>query len=165
MRFPLTLVAFFLSALAMGTVVEYLLHRFFLHSRLRHWVIRRHKLHHKTYVRYSIASEFVGFFPPAIPFLWVGFVHSTPAGFAFVAGEVAFVLAEAVAHKWSHEAPHRLFWMDPAVHAIHHTDGVRWNYGVLTTFWDRVFGTYRVVPARSPGDAGCRSATTGSKHA
>ena len=44
MRFPLTLVAFFLSALAMGTVVEYLLHRFFLHSRLRHGVIRRSEL-------------------------------------------------------------------------------------------------------------------------
>ena len=160
-----TLVAFFLAALALGTVVEYLLHRFFLHSRLRHWVIRRHKLHHKTYVCYSIASEFVGFFPPAIPFLWVGFVHSTPAGLAFVAGEVAFVLAEAVAHKWSHEAPHRLFWMDPVVHAAHHTAGARWNYGVLTTFWDRVFGTYRVVPARSAGDAGCRSATKGSEHA
>jgi sterol desaturase/sphingolipid hydroxylase (fatty acid hydroxylase superfamily) len=159
-----TLVAFFAAALALGTLVEYLLHRFFLHARLRHWVVRRHKLHHKTYVRYSIASEFVGFFPPAIPFLWVGFVHSTPAGLAFIAGECAFVLAEAVAHKWSHEAPHRLFWMDPAVHAVHHTAGVRWNYGVLTTFWDRVFGTYRVVPARSPGDAGCRSATTGSEH-
>lgn len=160
-----TLAAFFLAALALGTVVEYLLHRFVLHSRLRHWVIRRHKLHHKTYVRYSIASEFLGFFPPAIPFLWVGFVHSTPAGLAFVAGEVAFVLAEAVAHKLSHEAPHRLFWMDPAVHAAHHADGGRWNYGVLTTFWDRVFGTYRVVPARSPGDAGGRSATAGSERA
>lgn len=160
-----TLAAFFLAALALGTVVEYLLHRFFLHSRFRHWVIRRHKLHHKTYVRYSIASEFLGFFPPAIPFLWVGFVHSVPAGLAFVAGEIAFVLAEAVAHKWSHEAPHRLFWMDPAVHAVHHADGVRWNYGVLTTFWDRVFGTYRVVPDRSTGDAGGWSATTGSKHA
>jgi len=161
----LTLVTFFLAALAMGTWVEYLLHRFFLHSGLRHWVIRRHKLHHKTYVRYSIASEFLGFFPPAIPFLWVGFVHSVPAGFAFVAGEVAFVLAEAVAHKWSHEAPHRLFWMDPAVHAVHHTHGSRSNYGVLTTFWDRVFGTYRVVRARSIGDVGSRSATKRSENA
>lgn len=143
--------------------MEYLLHRFFLHTWLRHWVIHRHKLPHKTYVRYSIASEFVGFFPPAIPFLWVGFVHSTPAGLAFVASEVTFVLAEAVAHKWSHEAPHRLFWTDPAVHAVHHTGGARWNYGVLTTFWDRVFGTYRVASARSPSDAGCRSATTGSE--
>ncbi len=140
--------AFFLFACVLGTLVEYLLHRFFLHSRFHHWVIRRHKLHHKTHVRYSIASEFLGFFPAAIPLLWVGFVHSTSAGIAFIAGEFVFVLAVAVAHKWSHEAPHRLFWMNPAVHAVHHTGSVRWNYGVLTTFWDRVFGTYRVVPAR-----------------
>ncbi len=90
-----TRIAFFVAALALGTLVEYLLHRFFLHSRLRHGVIRRHKMHHKTYVRYSIASEFLGFFPPAIPFLWVGFVSSTAAGIAFIAGEVAFVRAVA----------------------------------------------------------------------
>ncbi len=156
-----TRIAFFVAALALGTLVEYLRHRFFLHSRLRHGVIRRHKMHHKTYVRYSIASEFLGFFPPAIPFLWVGFVYSTAAGIAFIAGEVAFVLAVAAAHKWSHQAPHRLFWMDPAVHALHHTDGVRWNYGVLTTFWDRVFGTYRAAPSRSPGTAAHRTAATG----
>ncbi len=90
-----TRIALFVAALALGTLVEYLLHRFFLHSRLRHGVIRRHKMHHKTYVRYSIASEFLGFFPPAIPFLWVGFVYSTAAGIAFIAGEVAFVRAVA----------------------------------------------------------------------
>lgn len=141
-----TWLAFFAAAIVLGTLVEYLLHRFFLHSRWRHRVIRRHKMHHKTYVRYTVASEFLGFFPPAVPFLWVGFVHGTPAGLAFIAGKVVFVLA--VAHKWSHEAPHRLFWMNPAVHAVHHTGGARWNYGVVTTFWDRVFGTYRVDSAR-----------------
>lgn len=145
------IIAFFAAGLALGTLVEYLVHRFFLHSRLRHWVIRRHKMHHKTYVRYSVASEFRGFFPAAVPFLWVGFVHSTAAGLAFVAGEVAYVLAVAVAHKWSHEAPHRLFWMDPAVHAVHHADSVRWNFGVLTTFWDRVFGTYRAASCSGTG--------------
>jgi len=144
-----TLVAFFLFACVLGTLVEYVLHRFFLHSRFHHWVIRRHKLHHKTHVRYSIASEFLGFFPAAIPFLWIGFVHSTPAGIAFIAGEITFVLAVAIVHKWSHEAPHRIFWMNPAVHHVHHTDSVRWNYGVMTTFWDRVFGTYRLAPNRS----------------
>ena len=143
-----TVIAFFVAALATGTLVEYLLHRFFLHSRRRHWVIRRHKMHHKAYVRYSVASEFLGFFPAAVPFLWVGFVHSVAAGAAFAAGAVLYVLATAVTHKWSHEAPHRLFWMNPAVHEVHHTDSVRWNFGVVTSFWDRVFGTYRVAPNR-----------------
>jgi sterol desaturase/sphingolipid hydroxylase (fatty acid hydroxylase superfamily) len=147
------LLAFFVGALVLGTLVEYLLHRFFLHSRLRHWVIRRHKLHHKKYVRYSVASEFLGFFPPAVPFLWVGFVHSTAAGLAFIAGEFAYLLAEAVAHKWSHEAPRRLFWMDPAVHALHHEGRAKSNYGVLTTFWDRVFGTYSIAPIHATGSA------------
>lgn len=151
-----TFLVAFTTALVLGSLVEYLLHRFFLHSRMRHWVVRRHKLHHKTYVRYSVASEFVGFLPPAVPVLWVGFLHSLAGGVGFAVGALAYVLAVALAHKWSHEAPHRLFWMNPAVHAAHHADGVRWNYGVLTNFWDRVFGTYRVIPARSPDDAVCQ---------
>ena len=144
-----TLVAFFLAALLLGSLVEYFVHRFVLHSRLRCWMIRRHKMHHKAYVRYSIASEFAGFFPPAIPFLWIGFVHSAPAGLTFLAGTAAYVLAVAVTHKWSHEAPHRLFWMNPSVHAVHREGGAGWNYGVVTPFWDRVFGTYSVGVVRS----------------
>lgn len=144
-----TLLAFFVGAIVLGTLIEYLTHRFFLHSQLRHWMVRRHKMHHKEYVRYSVASEFVGFFPPAIPFLWVGFLHSAGAGLAFLAGAFVYVLAVALAHKWSHEAPHRLFWMSPAVHAAHHASSVRWNFGVVTNFWDRVFGTYRPTPNRS----------------
>ncbi len=139
-----TVAVFFVAALALGSLIEYLLHRFVLHSRLQHWAVRRHKRHHKTHVRYSIVSEFFGFLPAAVPFLWIGFVHSPLAGGAFAAGSVVYVLAVAVAHKWSHEAPHRLFWMNPAVHAVHHRASVRWNFGVVTRFWDRVFGTYRV---------------------
>ncbi|MBA4191926.1 MAG: hypothetical protein C0467_28435 [Planctomycetaceae bacterium] len=137
-----TIITFFLAGLAVGTLVEYLLHRFLLHSRLRHRIIRRHKMHHKTHVRHSIVSEFLGFFPGVVPFLWVGFAHNTSAGVAFVVGELVYVLAVAVAHKWSHEAPHRLFWMNPVVHDLHHDGRSRWNYGVVTSFWDRVFGTY-----------------------
>jgi sterol desaturase/sphingolipid hydroxylase (fatty acid hydroxylase superfamily) len=146
-----TVLSFFAAAVVLGTLVEYLTHRFFLHSRFRLGVVHRHRMHHKTYVRYSVVSEFFGFSPPAVPLLWVGFVHSSAAGFAFVAGAAAYVLAVAVAHKWSHEAPHRLFWMDPAVHALHHDGRARSNFGVLTTFWDRALGTYRKSPAR-PAD-------------
>jgi sterol desaturase/sphingolipid hydroxylase (fatty acid hydroxylase superfamily) len=144
-------VAFFLFAIGLGTLIEYLLHRFFLHSRLRNWLTRRHKLHHKTSVRYSLLSEFAGFFPGAVPFLWIGFIHSPAAGGAFVLGSVAYVFLVALCHKWSHEAPGRLFWLNPNVHALHHARGPKWNFGVTTAFWDRVFGTYRVPPARPPG--------------
>lgn len=146
-----TVLVAFTTALLLGSLVEYLLHRFFLHSRLRHWVVRRHKLHHKTYVRYSVASEFLGFVPPAVPVVWVGFLHSVPAGVGFAAGAVGYVLAVALAHKWSHEAPHRLFWMDPAVHALHHDDRPRWNFGVVTPLWDHVFGTYHATPPQTGG--------------
>ena len=137
-----TSIAYFVVALLLGTFMEYVIHRFYLHSKLRHWVIRRHKLHHKTYVRHSIASEFLGFLPPALPLAWIGFMHGIYSGIAFLVGQLTFVLALAVGHKWSHEAPHRLFWMDPVVHASHHDGDAHFNYGVLTTFWDRIFGTY-----------------------
>jgi sterol desaturase/sphingolipid hydroxylase (fatty acid hydroxylase superfamily) len=158
-----TIIAFFALALVVGSLVEYLAHRYFLHSRLRHWVVRRHKMHHKTYVRYSVASEFMGFFPAAVLFLWIGFVHSIGAGVAFTAGAVVYVLAVAIAHKWSHEAPHRLFWMDPAVHEAHHAGSVRWNFGVVTNIWDRVFGTYCAGPARLCETSG-HAHETGGNH-
>src|SRR5690242_8957688 len=134
----------FLAALVVGTFAEYVIHRFFLHTRrFTNWVTRRHKMHHKRYVRHSVLSDFVDFFPPAVPVLPLGFLFGVPAGVGFAAGTVAYVLWVALCHKWSHEAPRRMFWMHPNVHAVHHDRPPRWNFGVTTGFWDRVFGTYR----------------------
>ena len=137
----------FLAALFVGTLVEYAVHRYVLHTRrFTNYFVRRHKLHHKTYERHSLASEFAGFFPWAVPVLPLGFLFGVPAGVGFAAGTVVYVLWVALCHKWSHEAPHRLFWMSPNVHAVHHDHPPRWNFGVTTGFWDRVFGTYRELP-------------------
>jgi sterol desaturase/sphingolipid hydroxylase (fatty acid hydroxylase superfamily) len=134
----------FLAAVLLGTLVEYLAHRFVLHARWRTRVVRRHRLHHKRYVRYSLVSEFAGFFPGAVPFLGLGFVYGRAAGVAFLAGGVGYVVLLAACHKLSHQDPRRLFWMNPNLHALHHDRHPRCNYGITTGLWDRVFGTYRV---------------------
>jgi sterol desaturase/sphingolipid hydroxylase (fatty acid hydroxylase superfamily) len=132
-----------LAAGLLGSLVEYLAHRFYLHARRRTRVVRRHRMHHKTYVRYSLLSEFFGFFPAAVPFLWLGFLGGRTTGVAFAAGGAGYVLLVAACHKLSHQAPRWLFWLNPNLHALHHDRHPRCNYGITTSLWDRVFGTYR----------------------
>lgn len=132
----------FTLAFPTGTLVEYGLHRFLLHSRSRNFISHRHRLHHKSNCADSLWGDFRDFSPGMVPFCWFGFVHSTVAGMAFLCGGVAYVFFLALVHKLSHERPRLVFWMNPNAHDLHHGTTHRLNFGIVTRFWDRVFGTY-----------------------
>jgi sterol desaturase/sphingolipid hydroxylase (fatty acid hydroxylase superfamily) len=140
----------FLLALLLGTLVEYLLHRFFLHARSRNFVTRRHRMHHKSNLADTLWGDFRDFLPGMIPLCWVGFLHSAAAGMAFLIGCVAYVFVLALVHKLSHERPKLIFWMHPNSHDLHHDGTPCANFGIVTRFWDVVFGTYtNHAPKRS----------------
>jgi sterol desaturase/sphingolipid hydroxylase (fatty acid hydroxylase superfamily) len=139
------LVAFAL-ALPTGTLVEYGLHRFVLHAPSRTFVTRRHRLHHKSNAADTVWGDFRDFLPGMVPFGWFGFLHSVSAGVGFVLGGVTYVFLLAAVHKLSHERPGLIFWMSPNAHTLHHGETPRHNFGIVTRFWDMVFGTY--APAR-----------------
>ena len=139
---PAVLLVAFALAFPVGTLAEYVLHRFVLHSHSRTFVSRRHRLHHKSNLADSLWGDFRDFLPGMVPFCWLGFLHGVPAGLAFLAGGVAYVLLLASVHKLSHERPRLVFWMRPNSHALHHGQTPRHNFGIVTRFWDRVFGTY-----------------------
>lgn len=132
----------FLLAFAAGTLVEYVLHRFLLHAPTRSFITHRHRLHHKSNDADTLWGDFRDFLPGMVPFCWFGFVHSVPAGLAFLTGGVAYVFLLASVHKLSHERPRLVFWMSPNSHALHHGETPRHNFGIVTRFWDIVFGTY-----------------------
>jgi sterol desaturase/sphingolipid hydroxylase (fatty acid hydroxylase superfamily) len=132
----------FLLAFPLGTLVEYLLHRFVLHARIRTFIAHRHRLHHKSNQADSIWGDFRDFLPGMIPFCWFGFLHSPAAGLAFLAGCTTYVLFLAAVHTLSHTRPRLVFWMRPNSHALHHGETPRHNFGFVTRFWDVVFGTY-----------------------
>jgi sterol desaturase/sphingolipid hydroxylase (fatty acid hydroxylase superfamily) len=131
-----------LLALLLGTLVEYLLHRFLLHARSRNFITRRHRLHHKSNRADTLWGDFRDFLPGMVPFCWLGFLHSPAGGVGFLFGGVVYVFVLALVHKLSHEGPHLIFWMSPNAHALHHDEAPCCNFGIVTRFWDVVFGTY-----------------------
>ncbi len=132
----------FLLAFPLGTLVEYVLHRWVLHARSRSFFARRHRMHHKEYDADTVWADFRDFSVGGLPFFWFGFLHSVPAGLGLLFGGLAYVLLLAAVHKLSHERPRLVFWMTPNSHELHHGATPRHNFGIVTRFWDRVFGTF-----------------------
>lgn len=135
------LVAFGCALLA-GTLVEYALHRFVLHARSATFITHRHRMHHKSNAADTLWGDFRDFLLGMVPFCWIGFLHSTTAGVGWSVGGVAYVFVLASVHKLSHERPAWVFWMPRNSHTLHHGETPRHNFGIVTRFWDRVFGTY-----------------------
>jgi sterol desaturase/sphingolipid hydroxylase (fatty acid hydroxylase superfamily) len=152
--FAVIVIAFLLTFPA-GTLVEYTLHRFLLHSRNRSFISRRHRLHHKSNQADTLWGDFRDFLPGMVPFCWLGFLHSVVAGLAFLVGGLGYVFLLASVHKLSHERPRLVFWMSPNSHVLHHGETPRHNFGIVTRFWDVVFGTYANYGRdRGPGKGG-----------
>lgn len=144
----------FLLAFPTGTLAEYGLHRFVLHAPSRTFVTRRHRLHHKANAPDTLWGDFRDFLPGMVPFCWFGFLHGAPAGVAFALGGITYVFFLALVHTLSHERPRLIFWMSPNAHALHHGETPRHNFGIVTRFWDVVFGTYATERPTRQADTG-----------
>jgi sterol desaturase/sphingolipid hydroxylase (fatty acid hydroxylase superfamily) len=141
----------FLAAVVGGTLLEYVGHRL-MHARLL--LSRRHAEHHQDGHGQGVLGEFIDYSVPVLILLWIGFLHSIAAGVSFALGGLAYAALAAYAHQVQHERPELVFWLPRPVHYLHHTHHMwRHNFGILVDFWDRVFGTYKVVewkPERRP---------------
>ncbi|MDW8133835.1 MAG: sterol desaturase family protein [Bacteroidia bacterium] len=142
----------FISGVLAWTFSEYLLHRFVLHYVEDHPIILRwhnfmHGAHHDIPkdLRFVTASPFITF-PIAVIF-WVLFwlILGWKWVWAFYAGfGVGYCLYEYIHHA-IHKYPHppvpflRGLWQN---HYLHHFKSPEKRFGVTTTLWDRVFGTY-----------------------
>lgn len=150
----LSIVLFYASGLW-----DYLLHRFFGHSRRFFFV---HEYHH-------LPSQ-VNVIMPGMAMRPFVVVTSFPATVATVFSAYAILLVfglplwdlaplkvlllvQAVLLCASHSCFMRRFWWihhgmkwlaltTPQEHLLHHTVDLRGNYGNFTVLWDRVFGTY-----------------------
>ena len=148
----LQMIVLAVAGLAIWTFAEYLLHRFVLH----HWpyFVDMHMAHHDETQEmigaptiFSLAFFYVTTFVP----LWLGFGTgiALPLFAGFIAGYLAF---DAVHYSVHHvQGQNKLLRTWKKIHAIHHHGDADRNYGVLTDFWDRVFGTYSPTMRRSSG--------------
>ncbi|MCX8111956.1 MAG: sterol desaturase family protein [Bacteroidia bacterium] len=148
--------ALFLGGLLTWTLAEYILHRFVLHyvedsPIIQRWHNFMHGAHHDVprdlrfvtaspFITLPIALLFWGLFWLLLGWTWV---------WAFYAGfGIGYVLYEYV-HYAIHRYPHPPFpflrglWQN---HNLHHFKAPEKRFGVTTTLWDRIFGTYEVSP-------------------
>jgi sterol desaturase/sphingolipid hydroxylase (fatty acid hydroxylase superfamily) len=142
-------------ALFVGTLVEYVVHRL-MHSRKL--LARKHAEHHRDGVGQGFLGEFGDYLIGVSVVLAAGFagcyfgLGSLEGGLGFIAGGVLYAALAAYAHQLQHERPDLVFWLRRPVHHLHHTHHMwHYNFGILVDFWDRIFGTYKVVEA--PADA------------
>lgn len=137
---------------AVWTIVEYGVHRFALHSIDA--LERLHQRHHATpsaYVGTPTWASFMcfalgGFLPT---FLLFGREAATGATTGLMLGYLWYLVVHDAVHRRC-LSPHSLLYRTKMRHLIHHRANVRGNFGVTSSFWDGVFGTY-VAPSVNEG--------------
>lgn len=103
-----------------------------------------------------VLREFIDYSAGLPVIFLVGFPRSVEVGISFASGSIVYALLAAYSHQIQHERPELVYWLKRPVHHLHHTHNMRaHNFGILVDFWDRVFGTYKIVqwnPERHPSD-------------
>ncbi len=133
----------FILGVLVWTFAEYLLHRFVLHA----WpyFVEIHLAHHAdaqdmigTPTLFSVLFFYGGIY---LPLWWLlGSSIALPSFAGFISGYLAFAGVHFFVHHST--STNKLMRSWKKMHAIHHHSKAGNNYGVLTDFWDRVFGTY-----------------------
>ena len=142
----------FIAGAFTWTFMEYLLHRFVLHYvEDSPWIQRWHNFIHGAHhdvpndLRFVTASPFVTF--PIAVLLWalfylvLGWNWVWPFFAGFGLGYLLYEYTHYAIHKYP-QPPHPLLkglWQN---HYLHHYRTPEKRFGVTTTLWDRVFGTY-----------------------
>jgi sterol desaturase/sphingolipid hydroxylase (fatty acid hydroxylase superfamily) len=130
------------AGFALWTALEYFVHRVLYH----HVPFFRelHDAHHQEPRGFIGAPPVIGIaLILAITYLPVVMVHEIAAQgmtIGMLAGYMGYMLLHHSAHHWN---PRKGSWLWRARrhHALHHHLGLEGNYGIVTSFWDHVFGT------------------------
>jgi sterol desaturase/sphingolipid hydroxylase (fatty acid hydroxylase superfamily) len=160
----------FAVSLAIGSLVEYAVHRWLLHwpwPRGRHeqLVYDLHENHHDDPRDRSIQPVSLAVSVPVYGLATFFALEGAGAvGAAMMAGLIAFYGYYEWVHHATHNLPARTPWLrqQQRLHRLHHFRDARVNYGVTNPLWDLVFGTYcdprpsaadrrRESPARAGG--------------
>ncbi|MEQ1650223.1 MAG: sterol desaturase family protein [Hyphomicrobiaceae bacterium] len=124
------------------TLIEYVVHRWVYHQVP--YFRGRHELHHDapgadigSPPLLGIVLIFSAFFVPVVA---TSFVVASGLTTGVLAGYTLYMLVHHADHHWT-PAPATWFFRVRHQHAIHHHHSEQRNFGIITLFWDRVFGT------------------------
>ncbi len=154
---PYVAVGFFVAAIPLWTLVEFMFHRFFLHGRfgpgkgiMRKFAHERldplHWEHHARpfdglHINGGI-TDLLGLFVVAVAISFLAPVYTLPV---LMAGMVQFYVIEEWIHHSAHFYPFggAYFRYIKRHHGFHHTPaGTELGYGLTNGFWDVVFNTH-----------------------
>jgi sterol desaturase/sphingolipid hydroxylase (fatty acid hydroxylase superfamily) len=138
-------------ALFVSSFVEYWVHRL---AHLGIMLKERHWTHHEENAIDSWFRGWINLITAILPWTgWAGFLFGFESGIVVLAAELLYMALTVYAHELQHLYPDQVFWMKCPIHQLHHDDPRGdGNFGVVTDFWDRVFGTHSVHGWR-PADA------------
>lgn len=150
----------FLGGAFFWTFLEYTIHRGLGHNpKLKNLFTVEHLLHHKEVNYFAAAYKKAGGAIVIVGLLTLilGALINWANGFVFSTGLVSMYLGYEFVHSRIHtHAPQNAYGaMLRKHHFYHHFNNPDKNHGVITTFWDKVFGTYEKpavvipVPRRS----------------
>mgnify|MGYP001058902831 CR=1 FL=1 len=136
-------IAWFVGAFVFSSFAEYWVHRL-MHRW--HSFGERHRDHHRRNEGQGVILEFRDYVKGTIVAMLLPFLLSAAAGWGWLLGALAYAAFSAYAHQLQHENPTKCFWMPMPVHYVHHKYNM-WhhNFGLAVDWWDRVFGTYKLV--------------------
>lgn len=142
--------------LAVFSLIEYAIHRWLLHNPETFFfpLHEAHHLHPEQTAAFLFPTSFVVLMP--IWFLLVDVLHWQGGSF-FLAGLSAGYVYFDTLHHLEHtvrinQIPFRWLQGRWAAHSVHHhLDHT--NYGVMTSFWDYVFGTHQKQVKRKSMEA------------
>lgn len=132
------------------TFIEYQFHRWILHG----FIIHGHRDHHFAPVEPSAMPFSTGLAAHTLLLvllsIWLGLDIAIWTVLGSATGYALFCQLHEIEHRDAGLA-HRLWPRLHRHHMLHHQPGhgrfemhdKAYNFGVLTTFWDRLFGTYR----------------------
>jgi len=127
-------------------LLEYVLHRWLLHGRPS-MARRSHARHHADDTALISTPGLVAMAAACVVWAMLSTVFRTEVASQLVFGLYAGYNHYALVHHWQHRrpaAPTNLRTLERA-HRTHHTQHTV-NYGVTTTLWDRLFGTFQPSP-------------------
>lgn len=141
--------AVFVAGLLGWTLLEYVLHRgLFHHAPILSAIHARHHDAPNDFIGTPAwASVLIGMVAVASPaWAMLGFDLGTAATAGLVCGYLWYVFVHYAAHHWQPQ-PGSYLYRARMRHAQHHHRSDEGNFGVTTSFWDRVFGTALPAPA------------------
>jgi sterol desaturase/sphingolipid hydroxylase (fatty acid hydroxylase superfamily) len=151
-RYPLPLVATLAVALLARSFVSYVVH-VAMHKLPALW--RVHRVHHSdvfldvsTTVRFHPLEFVIQLGPTALVILGLGLPPWTIMLYELLDTGTNLFIHANVRLPARLDAWFRLLLVTPDMHRVHHS--ARWpetdsNYGVVVSWWDRLFGTYRAA--------------------